>query len=185
MAQTSAPPRLTVDDLDAMPEDGILRELVHGELREWMPPGPDHGAIEADLATELNLFVRARRLGRVMSGEVRFLIHGSVHHARMADVAFVVAGKYPDERPPVKADATQPDFVAEIISPDDTAAMVQETVRDWLDNGVRLLWLIYPETRQVVVYQPDGSSRTIGQDDVLDGGDVFPGLELPVRSFLA
>ena len=184
MAQISAPPRLTVDDLDAMPEDDVLRELVHGELREWMPPGPEHGEIEASLAAQLYWFVRERRLGHVMSGEVRFLIRGSVHHARMADVAFVVAGTYPNERPPVKADANRADFVAEIISPDDTASMVQEKVRDWLDSGVRLLWLIYPETRQVVVYQPDGSSRTVPHDGVLDGGTVFPGLELPVRSFL-
>jgi Uma2 family endonuclease len=175
--------RLTVDDLDRMPEDDILRELVDGELREWMAPGPDHGAIELTLGSALLQFVVERRLGHVMSGEVRFRIKGDLHHARMADVAFVAAGKYPDERPPRKADATQPDFVAEVISPDDTAAMVQEKVRDWLSTGLRLLWLVYPDTNQVVVYRADGSAQTIEHDGMLDG-DVFPGLRLPVRSFL-
>jgi len=174
-----------VDDLDRMPEDDILRELVDGELREWMVPGPDHGAIELDLAAELRQFVNERRLGRMMSGEVRFRIKGDIHHARMADVAFVAAGKYPDGRPPRKADETQPDFVAEVISPDDTATMVQEKVRDWLSTDLRLLWLVYPETNQVVVYHADGSAQTVDHDGVLDGGDVFPGLQLPVRSFLA
>jgi Uma2 family endonuclease len=176
--------RLTVDDLDRVPEDDILRELVDGELREWMVPGPDHGAIEADLGTELNLFVRERRLGRIMTGEVRFRIKGDIHHARMADVAYVTAAKYPSGRPPRKTDATQPDFVAEVISPDDSASMVQEKVRDWLSTGLRLLWLVYPETNQVVVYHVDGSAQTVEHDGVLGGGEVFPGLQLAVRSFL-
>lgn len=184
MAAAATRGRLTVDDLDAMPEDGILRELADGELREWMAPGPEHGEIEADLSGELRAFVKARRLGKVMAGEVRFLIRGNPHRARMADVAFVAAGKYPAERAPAKADATVPDFVAEVISPDDQALMVQEKVRDWLDAGVRLLWLIYPNTREVMVYRPGFPVEIVPDSGVLSGHDVFPGLQLAVKSFL-
>ncbi|MGI8916464.1 MAG: Uma2 family endonuclease [Chloroflexota bacterium] len=74
--------------------------------------------------------------------------------------------------------------MAEVISPDDAAWMVQEKVRDWLSTGLGLLWLVYPETQQVVVYHADGTAQTVEHDRVLDGGDVFPGLQLPVRSFL-
>ena len=182
----AAPPRLrlTEANLDSFPEDGILRELVDGELREWMAPAPENGAIELDLAAELRQFVKEHSLGHTMSGEVRFRIKGDHHHIRMADVAFVAAAKYSTGRPPRKADATQPDFVAEVISPDDTASMVQEKVRDWLCTGLRLLWLVYPESNQVVVYHADGSAQTAEHDGVLDGGDVFPGLQLPVQTFL-
>ena len=173
MAPATARQLLTVDDLDAMPEDDILRELVHGEVREWMAPGPDHGAIEAGLSSVLYQFVQARQMGVVMTGEVRFLIKGDVHHAHLADMAFVAAGKYPGNRPPRKADATQPDFVAEVISPDYSAVMVQEKVRDWLDTGVRLLWLLYPETRMVVVYRPGGTSHSVGHDGRLDAVGAF------------
>ncbi|MGI8916463.1 MAG: Uma2 family endonuclease [Chloroflexota bacterium] len=101
-------PRLTEDDLSRIPEDDKLRELVDGELREWMAPAAEHGAIELDLGAELRQFVKERRLGHVMSGEVHFRIKGDIYHFRMADVAFVVAAKYPDGRPPRKVDATQP-----------------------------------------------------------------------------
>jgi Uma2 family endonuclease len=185
-ASRAAPPRprLTEDDLARIPEDDKLRELVDGELREWMAPGPEHGAIEIDLAAQLWQFAKERRLGHVMSGEVHFRIRGDIRHVRLGDVAFVVAAKYPDGRPPRKPDGTQPDFVAELISPDDPAWMVQEKVRDWLSTGLRLLWLVYPELNQVVVYYADGSAQTVEHDGVLDGGDVFPGLQLPVRTFL-
>lgn len=78
-ASRAAPPgpRLTEDDLARFPEDDILRELVDGELREWLAPGPEHGAIETDLAAELRQFVKDRRLGHVMSGEVHFRIRGT------------------------------------------------------------------------------------------------------------
>jgi Uma2 family endonuclease len=185
-ASRAAPPRprLTEDDLARIPEDDKLRELVDGELREWMAPGPEHGAIEIDLAAQLWQFAKERRLGHVMSGEVHFRIRGDIRHVRLGDVAFVVAAKYPDGRPPRKPDGTQPDFVAELISPDDAAWMVQEKVRDWLSTGVRLLWLIYPESKQVMVYHADGSAQTVDHGGVLDGGDVFQGLQLPVRTFL-
>jgi len=176
--------KLTEDDIDRMPADGVLRELVHGEVREWMSPAPEHGQVEARLTSKLVPFVEERQLGVVMSGEVRFLIHGCTDHFREADIAFVRADKYPGGSAPPRADATVPDFVAEIISPSDTASMVQEKVRDWLDIGVRLLWLIYPKTKEVVVVHADGSSLIVPGSGVLDGGDVFPGLSLPIISFM-
>lgn len=45
--QASPRQRPTVDDLHRMPEDDILRELVDGELREWMAPGPAHWPVRA------------------------------------------------------------------------------------------------------------------------------------------
>jgi Uma2 family endonuclease len=175
---------LTVDDIDAMPEDGIVRELVHGELREWMSPGPLHGSIEGDLHAELHQFVKRRKLGFLMVGEARFLIKGDPHHARMADVAFVAGHKYPSGRPPEKADATEPDFVAEIVTPDDTAEMVQEKIHDWLSSGARLIWYVYPNTREVVVYRPGKPSIVVPHSGILHGYDVFSGLRLRVATFL-
>jgi Uma2 family endonuclease len=102
----------------------------------------------------------------------------------MADVAFVEERKLPGGELPEKTDATEPDFIAEIISPDDTAAMVDEKVVDWIEAGARLIWLVYPKTKHVLVCLPDGTSTTIPHDGVLDGRDVFLGLRLPVASFL-
>lgn len=99
-------------------------------------------------------------------------------------MAFVRADKYPSGRAPRRADATIPDYVAEIIAPTDAAAMVQEKVRDWLDAGVRLIWLIYPDTKEVVVIRADGSSQIVPRSGVLDGEDVLPGLSLPISSFM-
>jgi len=184
MVSVASRQAMTADEIDQLPDDGLLRELVHGELREWMSPDPEHGQIEGDLYGELRTFIQPRKLGVLMVGEVRFFIDGDQQHYRLADVAFVAAGKYPGGRAPRKADATTPDFVAEIISASDPAWMVQEKMGDWIAAGARLIWLVYPGSRQVIVAHPDGTMRTVPHTGMLDGGDVFPGLELPVSSFL-
>jgi Uma2 family endonuclease len=48
----------------------------------------------------------------------------------------------------------------------------------YLDLGVKLVWLIYPSTKSIHVYIPDRTARILGEDDELHGGDVLPGFRL-------
>jgi Uma2 family endonuclease len=75
-----------------------------------------------------------------------------------------------------------PDLLIEVVSPYDTAQEVLEKVILWMRFGVRLVWVVYPSTRSVMVYRSaeDVSVRQI--DDVLDGDDVLPGFRCPVRA---
>ncbi len=59
-----------------------------------------------------------------------------------------------------------------------------DKVHDWLRAGVRLLWYINPETGATTVYQ-GRRIALVGADELLDGGDVLPGLQLRLRDFLA
>ena len=51
---------------------------------------------------------------------------------------------------------------------------------DYLRAGTQQVWIVEPSTRTVTVYQPGGAARVYGADDTLDGGDLLPGLALPV-----
>jgi Uma2 family endonuclease len=66
----------------------------------------------------------------------------------------------------------------EVLSPTDNPVEVQQKVRDYLEAGARLVWVIAPEARSVTVYRPDGSARLVRDPDSLDGEDVLPGLTL-------
>lgn len=66
-----------------------------------------------------------------------------------------------------------------MVSPSDRAGSIQEEIRDYLEAGVRLLWVIHPQTRQVVVYTSD-SQTTLSLGDTLTGGEVLPGFALPL-----
>lgn len=62
---------------------------------------------------------------------------------------------------------------------------VEEKVQDYLQAGVRLVWVIYPRTKTVVVYYPDGSAQRLTTADTLSGGEVLPGFALAVEAVFA
>ena len=45
----------------------------------------------------------------------------------------------------------------------------------WLSYGVRLVWVVQPDTRTVDVYRPGRAVVTFDEHDKLDGVDVLPG----------
>ena len=49
-----------------------------------------------------------------------------------------------------------------------------------LQAGVRLVWLVDPETLTVTVFRQDTAPKSIGEGDTLDGSDVLPGFTVPV-----
>ena len=61
---------------------------------------------------------------------------------------------------------------------------IRRKVRFYLENGVRLVWLIDPEDRTVTVVTSLAGSTTLADGDVLDGGDVLPGFRVGVREIL-
>ncbi|HRI59576.1 MAG TPA: Uma2 family endonuclease, partial [Saprospiraceae bacterium] len=72
-----------------------------------------------------------------------------------------------------------PDFVIEVRSPSDSLTELKEKMAEaWMANGVRLAWLLDPESQSACIYRADGSSETInGFDYKLSGEDVLPGFE--------
>lgn len=75
-----------------------------------------------------------------------------------------------------------PDLVAEVVSPDDRRGELLANVGDWLDAGVRLVWVIDPGRKEAHAHRPDGSIAIFGVNDVVDGEDVLPGLPARLRS---
>jgi Uma2 family endonuclease len=78
-----------------------------------------------------------------------------------------------------------PDLVVEVISPNDLYTEVDEKIAEWLEHGVRLLFVVNPRRRTVAVHQPGQPVRVLTGDDVLDGADVVPGWTLPLRELFS
>lgn len=106
-----------------------------------------------------------------------------------ADVAFVRAGRLPPEESPEWSSYLRlaPDLVAEIASPSQYRPDLAEKAQHWLRAGVRLVWVIRPERRQVDVWRAGQAapSTTLTSDDALDGLDVVPGFSSPLATLFA
>ena len=67
------------------------------------------------------------------------------------------------------------------MSPYDTAKEIRTKLTDYLNAGTKLMWVVYPELRTVDVYKPDHTAISLKGDDVLEGGNVLLGFQLPVK----
>jgi len=72
-----------------------------------------------------------------------------------------------------------PDFIIELISPSDNLKTLKEKMKEWIENGCNLAWLIEPENETVHVYHPGGTiDKIIGFDKSVSGENILPGFEL-------
>jgi Uma2 family endonuclease len=170
---TTMPGTATEADLMAMPNDGHKYELINGEIRRLSPAGTRHSEVSGELFARLREFVKARRLGRVFESSAGFrLPNGNV---RSPDISFVAAGRFQDDESPVGYSPVVPDLAVEVRSPNDRAQEVLDKVGEYLDAGVRLVWVIDPPERRANRYRSLTDVRTVHAQDELDGEDVLPG----------
>lgn len=77
-----------------------------------------------------------------------------------------------------------PDFVGEIVGPPLGLAELQKKMREYIDNGARLGWLIDPESNRVEVYRPGRDVEVRDAPASLSGEDVLPGFTLDLKGIL-
>jgi Uma2 family endonuclease len=170
---------LTADEFWQLPETDLSRELVRGEVMEAMPPGGQHGAIAAIVAMLLRSWAKGTGGGYV-GVEAGFTLARDPDTIRGPDVSYVRADRIPPEGIPEGFWELAPDLAVEVVSPSETAENVREKVRDFLQAGTPLVWVIYPRTREVIVHTPDGIARTYGRDATLGLGEGITGFNCSV-----
>lgn len=179
----SAP--VTADQLLQLPENGTRYELVKGDLIEMSPASPRHGRIAMRIGALLEQYVRQQKLGVVYPAETGFKLQENPDTVRAADAAFVAQARIPAEGEPEGYWAIAPDLVVEVVSPSDSALLVQGKVTDWLAAGCRLVWVLYPDTRTVTEYRSLADVRVLTANENLDGADVLPGFSCAVVDLFA
>ena len=175
----------TAEELLRLPDDGMRRELVRGEIRTMTPAGNEHGYLAGEILGELRSHVKANGLGRTYAAETGFKIESDPDTVRAPDAAFVsrdrvekmgyVKGFWPGP----------PDLAVEVVSPGDTHAEVVEKSLAWLDAGCRMVLVVEPERKVVTVYRSRQDIRILAGNEAVDGTDVVPGWRLPVAEIFA
>ena len=72
--------------------------------------------------------------------------------------------------------------VLELRSPNDNLAELQDKMREYLGNGVRLGWLLDRQRRCAEIYRSDCAVEIKEAPVTLSGEDVLPGFELKFSS---
>ena len=176
---------ITANELLQRKDDGFRYELVRGELIKMSPAGHQHGRIALNLTTSLDQFVRANQLGAVYAAGTGFKLAVDPDGVRAPDAAFIRRERVEEVGRTAGFWPGAPDLAAEVVSPGDTYAEVQDKIADWLDAGTRLVVVVNPSTQTVALYRSRSDIRILTMDDVLDGGEVVPNWTLPVRDIFA
>jgi Uma2 family endonuclease len=174
---------LTIEEFERLPDDGWQLELVRGQVVREPPAGFEHSGIAVRIASMLLTFAREHRLGEVVGADAGFILFDEPPTVRAPDVAFVRQERLAFD--PKKFAPLSPDLAVEVVSPSNTMSEIHEKVLDYLEAGTRLVWVVDPRPRTVVVYRSRDEIRLLTRADELDGGDVLPGFRVKVAELFA
>jgi Uma2 family endonuclease len=166
-------PLLTADEFARIPDDDYRYELVEGRLVRMSPPGSRHAAVAARLCAMLAPHAQTHNLG-VVFGPGGFKLASSPDTVREPDVAFVRRERIPRTGVPEGFWPGPPDLAVEIQSPGDRAREIESKIDQYLQCGVRLVWVVDPDARTLTTYRRGSAPVTLRDRDTLAGGDVLP-----------
>lgn len=164
--------------LDIEAREDRLCELVDGVLIE-KTMGFVESILALAIASRLREFVMPRNLG-VVSGEAGYLrLHPGL--VRIPDVAYIGWNRFPGGTLPTQAiPDVVPDLAVEVLSPSNTPAEIERKLEDYFQAGCRVVWLVRPASKTVDVHAGPREFRQLAEQQVLDGGELLPGFELPL-----
>lgn len=176
---------MTVDDLDVMGEKGERLELFDGVPVEHLGVSMRHGYLGFEIGLSLGVFVKRHRPGRFFSSDTQFTLARNPDTVVKPDLSFIREERMPPVEEHDRISRIAPDFAVEVISPTDRMGDVIAKVGRYQAAGVPLVWVVDPVARTVAVYELGQEPRTLGEGEMLDGGEVFPGFTLAVAGIFA
>jgi Uma2 family endonuclease len=180
-----APPliqRMTVEEFERItaPLENADRsfELIDGEMVEKMPT-EEHGSIIGSLIAQLVFFVKQHKLG-IVTTDARHRIAEDKHNSYRPDISYI---SYARKGEIVRKGAVplMPDLAVEVKSPDDSAVLMRKKAAYYIENGSKLVWLIFPNKRTVEVYTGEGDLEILDESGMLSGGEVLPGFTMAIK----
>ena len=150
-------------------------EYVQGELVQMPATSVEHGLVGANVFLHLGPYVHKHQLGAVFFAETGFRVEDRV---LKPDIAFLSTERIPEERR--KASPVPPDLAVEVVSPTDIFDRVEEKAFAYLEAGTRMVWVIAPRSKAVMVYRSKTDIKLLTYNDTLSGEDVVEGFSCEV-----
>lgn len=173
-------PARTAEELLELPEDGLRRELVDGELRVMAPAGAEHGRVAAAVGALLSAHVRETGSGVTFAAETGFVVTRDPDTVLAPDAAFVNRRSAEDIGATDAYWPAPPDLAVEVKSPRDSQLDLEKKARRWLEAGSVAVLVLDPAARTATTYRRSAASQTHSEDEALDLSDAVPGWRVVV-----
>jgi Uma2 family endonuclease len=170
-------------DLCRANPDLRIERTAQGELIFMSPTGGETGKRNAKLTARFVIWNESANLGEIFDSSTCFKLPNGAE--RSPDVAWVEQTRWNaltleqrEKFPPIA-----PDFVVELMSPSDTLEAAPAKMREYIENGVRLGWLLDRRNRQVEIYRPNQAVEILQAPVRLSGETVLTGFTLDLQGF--
>jgi len=160
-------------------QDGALYELEAGEVITMSPTRRKHGKIQRRLIRVLEQYLNRSPVGDYYVSDTGFVLCAEPPTVLVPDLAFVQTARDVETADGYLNGA--PDLAIEVVSPTDSAAHLMRKVRQYLQHGGQTVWVVYPETREVHVFEASGATRVVSEGQTLEAPGVLPGFAVEVR----
>jgi len=179
--------RMTTDELLAMPDDGVERWLIRGELRENTETdmnrrNPDHARTCSNITAFLKIWLmkQPKPRGSVYVGDTMFKLRTDRESTLGIDVAYVSPEL--EARTPRRSRLVDgpPVLAVEVLSPSDKVSDITEKVNEYLASGVAIVWIVNPDFELVTVCRCDSHPVAFDRLEELTAEPELPGFRVRV-----
>lgn len=148
------------------------------ELTIMSPTGGITSDRNAEIAYQLRAWSRQNNLGKTFDSNGGFILpNGAI---RAPDASWLEQTRW-DALTPQQQERFPPlcpDFVVELMSPQDSLERTRAKLQEYIDNGAQLGWLINPRQQQVEIYRRDRPIEILDRPTTVPGDPVLPGFVL-------
>lgn len=161
-----------------------FERTASGDLIIMSPTGGSTGDRNAELTFQLRAWSRRNCLGKSFDSSTGFKLPNGAN--RSPDASWVRMDRWNALTPEQQEKFVPlcPDFVVELMFPSDTLADVQQKMREYLDTGAQLGWLINRKQKQVEIYRSGQPVEVLDTPTTLSGEEVLPGFVLNLAEIL-
>ncbi|HHP7232830.1 MAG TPA: Uma2 family endonuclease [Xenococcaceae cyanobacterium] len=154
---------------------------ANGDLLVMSPTGGETGNRNIEIAYQLQAWSRQHKLGIAFDSSTGFKLPNGAN--RSPDASWIPFNKWSSLTlaQQQKLIPLCPDFVIELLSPNDKLATTQEKMQEYIENGTLLGWLINRKNRQVAIYRQDKNIELLNSPKNLSGENILPGFILDLE----
>lgn len=164
------------------PADGSQQELVRGEIITMPPPGGLHGVTCSKANRKLGNYIDSGPGGTLVCNDTGFITERAPDSVRGPDLSYWSKERLKEV--PVGYIEIAPDMLIEVLSPSNVWKQIRNKIKEYFAKGVKLVWVIAPEDRTLIVYRQPDEGRVLHETATVTGEDVLPGFTCRVSDFL-
>jgi Uma2 family endonuclease len=177
MATTIAAP-LTLEEFAQLPDDGVRHEISEGELITMWGPKSLHSRIIRKVFKAIETALEKSGYGEAFP-EAGYVLSSDPLTVRQPDVCVLSTERIQSSAPDDYFEGA-PELAVEVVSPSDSAEDLEIKVEQYLQSGAKQVWVLYPKTKRIHVFQPDSQVRVLDETQTLDAAELFPGFSVKV-----